>query len=150
MHVKSRKSVGLLAGICLLIAGCTATYKNHGYVPLEEDLAEIVVGVDTRATVEDLVGAPTSRALLNDEGYFYVRSRVKTFGARRPEVVERQVLAISFDGEDVVENIERFGLEDGRVVTLSRRVTDGGISDISFLQQLLGNLGQFDPGSFVN
>ena len=150
MHVKSRKILGLLGGLLLALSACTATYKNHGYVPLDEDLDEIVIGVDTRATVDDLVGAPTSRALLNDEGYFYVRSRVRTFGARRPEVVERQVLAISFDDQDIVQNIERFGLEDGRVVTLSRRVTDAGISNLSFLRQLLGNLGQVDPSQIFN
>lgn len=150
MRVKSLKYKGLLASLLLVLAACSATFKNHGYVPDEDQLSEIVVGVDTRATVDDLVGPPTSQALLNAEGYFYVRSRVRTFGARRPEVVERQVLAISFSEQDVVENIERFGLEDGRVVALSRRVTDGGIKDLSFLRQLLGNIGQFDPSEFLN
>ena len=145
MRTKRLKFTGAVAGVCLLMSACAATFDNHGYVPAEEDLSEIVVGVDTRATVEDLVGTPTSRALLRDEGYYYVRYRVRNFGARRPQVVERQVLAISFAEDGVVQNIERFGLEDGRVITLSRRVTDGGVDNLSFLRQLLGNLGQFDP-----
>ena len=137
----------ILVGVILAVSlsACSARYRNHGYVPPEEDLAEIVVGVDTRATVDDIVGAPTSTALLQDGGYFYVRSRVRTFGTRRPEIVERQVLAISFSEDDVVKNIERFGLEDGRVVVLSRRVTDSGVDDSTFLRQLLGNIGRFDP-----
>lgn len=150
MRIKRLSFKGLMAGLLLAVSACTATYQNHGYVPAEEELAEIVVGVDTRATVDDVVGAPTSSALLNDEGYFYVRSRVRTFGARRPEVVERQVLAISFTDQDVVENIETFGLEDGRVIALSRRVTEGGVNNLNFLRQLLGNLGQFDPTDFLN
>lgn len=137
------------AGVALIlfvaVGACTPTFRNHGYVPPEEDLAELAIGIDTRATVEDVVGSPTSGGVLEDGDYFYVRSRVRTFGARRPEVVDRQVLAISFDEEGVLQNIERFGLEDGRVVALSRRVTDNGVTNRTFLRQLLGNIGRVNP-----
>ena len=45
--------------LCLLGAGCSAQYRNHGYVPSEEDLAEVVIGVDTRDSVAETLGAPT-------------------------------------------------------------------------------------------
>lgn len=140
----------LMAGaVAISLAACTATFRNHGYVPPEEDLAELVVGIDTRASVEDLVGPPTAGGVLEGGDYYYVRSRVKTFGVRKPQVIDRQVLAISFDPEGVVANIERFGLEDGRVVALSRRVTDSSVSDATFLRQLLGNIGRIGPeGAF--
>ena len=38
---------------------CSAVYRNHGFTPLDADLAKIVVGVDTRASVEETLGAPT-------------------------------------------------------------------------------------------
>lgn len=126
-------------------AACTATYRNHGYVPPQEDLQNIVVGIDTRATVDDVIGPPSTSGLLSDGDYYYVRSRVKNFGARRPEVIERTVLAISFDAADVVQNIETFDLSDGRIVRLSRRVTDNSVEGNGFLRQMLGNIGQFDP-----
>ena len=50
----------------------------------------------------------------------------------------------------MVSNVETFGLERGRVVSLSRRVTDGSVTDISFIGQLLGNLGNFQAGDFVD
>jgi hypothetical protein len=43
-----------------------------------------------------------------------------------------------------VKNISRYGLEDGDIVVLSRRVTAGGGEDISFISQMLGNIGRFD------
>mmetsp|Transcript_27882 Transcript_27882/g.52096 ORF Transcript_27882/g.52096 Transcript_27882/m.52096 type:complete len:149 (+) Transcript_27882:69-515(+) len=133
----------------LVLAGCSATYRNHGYIPPEEDLQELVIGIDTRATVEDLVGPPSSGGLLENGNYFYVRSRTKTLGLRATKEIERQVLAMSFDGEGVLSNIERFGLEDGRVVRLSRRVTASGVDDVSFIRQLLGNIGRIGPqGAF--
>ncbi|MEM6373166.1 MAG: outer membrane protein assembly factor BamE [Pseudomonadota bacterium] len=134
-----------LAVAALAVAGCTATFRNHGYIPPEEDLQELVVGIDTRASVEDVIGSPTAGGVLEGGNFFYVRSTVRTFGARRPEVVDRQVLAVSFDENGVLSNIESFGLEDGRVVALSRRVTNSNITNVSFLRQLLGNIGRFGP-----
>ncbi len=137
----------LMAGlIALSLAACTPTFRNHGYIPPEEDLQELVVGIDTRASVEDVIGTPTAGGVLEGGNYFYVRSTVRTFGPRRPQVVDRQVLAISFDESGVLSNIESFGLEDGRVVTLSRRVTDSNVSNVNFLRQLLGNIGRVGPG----
>ena len=131
------------AGVAMLaLASCAAQYQNHGYIPSEEDLAEIIVGVDTRDTVSDVIGSPSSAGLLSTSGYYYVRSRVRSFGAQRPKVVERQVLAITFDAEGVVSNIERYGLEDGQIVTLERRVTESSVVDRTFLRQLLGSLGR--------
>lgn len=129
----------------LTVAACAATYQNHGYVPTESELAELVVGVDSKASVDDLIGAPTSSGLLAGGDYYYVRSRVRTYGMFRPEVVERQVLAISFDDTGTIANIERFGLEDGKVVALSRRVTDSSVVGNGFWRQILGNFGNINP-----
>lgn len=138
------KSLGAVLGLALIM-GCSATYQNHGYVPPDEDLQQLVVGVDTRATVDDVIGAPSAAGLLEAGDYYYVRSRVKHFGMMRPEVIERQVLAISFDSSDVVANIERFDLRDGNIVPLSRRVTDSSVAGKGFLRQMIGNIGNLNP-----
>jgi hypothetical protein len=48
-----------------------------------------------------------------------------------------------------VRNIETFGLQEGRVVALSRRVTDDNLRDTTFIRQLLGNVGRFDAGQIL-
>ena len=140
-------SVALM--LCGSLAACTASYRNHGYVPLEEDLAGITVGVDTRDTVAELVGTPSSAGVLNDSGYYYVRSRVKHFAWQKPEVVERQVVAISFTSGGIVENIGRYTLQDGTVVPLARRITRNG-QDVSFIKKILANVGRFSAADLVN
>jgi hypothetical protein len=47
----------------------------------------------------------------------------------------------------VISNIERFGLEKGNAVPLTRRVTDTAVSNKTFLRQLLGNIGRVGAGS---
>nr|WP_170610518.1 outer membrane protein assembly factor BamE [uncultured Ruegeria sp.] len=138
----------LVFAACLATLGaCTATYKNHGYIPPAEELAEIKVGVDTRDSVAEAVGAPTSTGVVRDSGYYYVASRVRFYGPKKPEVVSRELLAISFDQRGVVRNIERFGLEDGIVVPLERRVTESNIEDQGLIRQLIGNIGNFNPAN---
>ncbi|MEM9551886.1 MAG: outer membrane protein assembly factor BamE [Pseudomonadota bacterium] len=133
----------------LVTTGCVATYRNHGYVPTEEDLSEIVVGVDTRETVVETVGQPSSLGLLEESGYYYVSSRVRYYGPREPQIVDRQLVAITFDNSGVVQNIERLGLEDGQVVTLQRRVTNAAVEENTFLRQLFGNFGNINPADFL-
>lgn len=135
--------------LCLLAAACTAQFRNHGYMPPEEDVANVIVGVDTRDSVAETLGSPTAGGVLNDGGFYYVRSQFKTVGPFRPQETSRELLAVTFASNGTVANIERFGLEDGQVVRLSRRVTDNGLSDVSFIRQLLGNLGNFDAGEFL-
>jgi outer membrane protein assembly factor BamE (lipoprotein component of BamABCDE complex) len=142
------RTVAMIGGLMTVVA-CSAQYRNHGYVPPSEDLANIVVGVDTRDSVAETIGTPTTGGVLEDHGYYYVRSRVRHYAYQSPSVIEREVLAITFDTRGVVRNIERFGLEDGNVVPLERRVTDSAVSNLSFLRQLLGSLGRFSAADFV-
>jgi outer membrane protein assembly factor BamE (lipoprotein component of BamABCDE complex) len=137
-----RLRIGLAClGLVALVA-CAPVYRNHGYVPAPDELALVEVGVDTRETVAEKVGRPSTSGLLNDVGWFYVQSRYKNVGPRQPQEVDRQVLAITFTEAGVVENISTFGLEDGQVVQISRRVTDSNIKGIGFIRQLLGSLGK--------
>lgn len=131
------RSIAALVALAAVTA-CSPVYNYHGFTPTDEDLEEIVVGLDTRSTVASIVGDPGATGLLAESAWYYVRSEFKHDTFRAPEEIDREVVAISFDDNDVVENIERFGLERGEVVVLSRRVTETNISGVSILKQLFG------------
>lgn len=145
--LKPVSRIALIGATVLTLSACSATYRNHGYVPSEEELASVQVGVDTRDSVIEAVGAPSSAGVLDTSGYYYVATRMRHYGARAPQIVSRELVAISFDQRGRVKNIERFGLEDGEVFALNRRVTSSSIQDSTFLRQLMGNLGNFNPGA---
>ena len=137
-------------GLCLLaVVACAPVFRNHGYAPEDTALAQITVGEDTRDTVAELVGRPSAAGLLNDEGWYYVQSRYRHYGARAPQEIDRQVVAISFSENGIVQNVERFGLDKGRVVPLSRRVTESNVRGVSFIRQLLGSIGQLRAGDIL-
>lgn len=144
------RSLFVLVTIAVLgLAACSPVYRNHGFVPPESDLAQIAVGQTTMDQLQGLIGRPSAQGLLTGSGWYYVGSRWRDYGALPPREVSREVLAISFSPAGVVSNVERFGLERGRVVVLSRRVTEGSVTEISFVRQLLGNLGNIRAGEFI-
>ncbi len=134
----------LAAASLALMVGCTPLYRDHGYVPPESELAQLQVGVDTRESVIAAVGAPGVAGLIDETDFYYIESRFRHFGFLAPEEIDRTVLAISFDGAGALRNIERFGLANGQVVVLSRRVTTENVRDTTFVRQLLRNLGRVD------
>ncbi|MEQ3669561.1 outer membrane protein assembly factor BamE [Pseudophaeobacter sp.] len=146
-----RSAVKYAAGVfaAVALAGCSAIYQKHGYTPTEEQLAEVVVGVDTKDSVAETVGIPTASGVLNDGGYYYVSTLMRTRGAGATKPVSRSLVAINFDSRDVVSGIERYSLEDGKVIPLERRVTSSSVEDKTFIRQLLGSLGNFNPGSLL-
>jgi outer membrane protein assembly factor BamE (lipoprotein component of BamABCDE complex) len=134
----------LMAGL----AACAATYTNHGYVPPADVLAEIATGA-SRDQVAELAGSPGSAGVVRDEAWFYTQYRVRNFTYNAPQVIERDIVAISFSDAGRVTNIERFGLEDGQIIQLSRRVTESSVRDVSFLSQILSNFGRINLGDAI-
>ena len=138
------------AGLLLLaVSACTSLYSIHGYAPLDSDLAQIIPGQTTREQVAELVGRPASSGILASSGWYYVSSRWKDYAYRAPQEIAREVVAISFSEAGVVQNVERYGLQDGQVVALSRRVTESNIKGISFIKQLLSNFGRVSAGQIL-
>ncbi|MBV7393044.1 outer membrane protein assembly factor BamE [Mameliella sediminis] len=140
----------LIAVIMMVaLSACAAQYRTHGYLPSEEDLQQIVPGVDTKASVEDLIGVPNAAGVLNGSGYYYIETQVRHFAYQKPKVVERTIVAITFDENDVVTNITTYGLDDGRVVAINRRVTQTTDGDISFIRKLFGNVGGISASNLL-
>ncbi len=137
----------LIGALFAVLAACSASFTNHGYVPSEDDLSVLKVGRSDREAVAEAVGQPLSVGVLKDSDWYYISSRVKHYTYNADEVISREMVAISFDKRGLVSNIERYSLADGRVVALNRRVTTTGIKDMTFFRQLLSNIGRFDAST---
>jgi len=138
------KNTGIAVALAalLFLAACAEQVRSHGFVPSDEDLEAVVVGRDTQVTVRTILGPPGATGLEAETGWYYVRSTYRDFAYQAPEEIDREVVAVSFDDRGVVENVERFGIDDGQVIALSRRVTDDNTRGVGFLRQLCGNLGR--------
>ena len=131
--------------VLILPSACAAQYRMHGYMPPQQEVDALVVGVDTRSSVAESLGVPSSGGVTRDNAYFYVRSRMQQGAFAQPKEVDRQVLMLSFDKQGVLSNIERFGLQDGTVVSLEHRVTKTAGPELSLIRQIIGSVGGSIP-----
>lgn len=124
------------------LVGCTAIERSHGYVPSVDEVAALQLGIETRASVAAAIGRPATIGVLESSDWFYVRSAYSQTGVGAREETSRDVLALRFDDTGKLAAIERFGLEDGRLVPISRRVTETGVRSVGLLDQLGRSLGR--------
>ncbi len=146
-----RHNIILAAGLlCLIMTGCSPVTRYHGHAPTEGQMQQLTVGFDNRDSVAEVVGPPTSEGGLVDDEWYYIATTVVHRGALTPKIESREIVAISFDSNGILANIERFGLQDGRIVVLNRRITDTAVRGPTFLQQLFGTFGNIDTQSIAN
>jgi outer membrane protein assembly factor BamE (lipoprotein component of BamABCDE complex) len=144
------KAWALAAAVALGLTACSPLYRNHGFAPSESDLAALTLGGTTREEAIAALGRPTVTPVLGGPTLYYVKSRFRQLAFLAPQEISREVLALTFGPDGRLGAIERFGLEDGRVVPLSRRTTPGVFADSTFIRQILGNIGRFDAGTLLD
>lgn len=132
-----------------LAAGCERVRESHGYAPAPSELAEIRIGQDTRGSVRQKIGRPSTAGVFLPDRWYYVSSEVEKYLFYAPRVASRRVVAIRFDQEDRVVSIDEYGLEDGRVIDLETRTTPTLGRELTILQQILGNIGRIQAEDFT-
>jgi outer membrane protein assembly factor BamE (lipoprotein component of BamABCDE complex) len=133
-----------LAGCLAGLAACSPTIQQEGNVPDVDQVVQINPGVDDKNRVNQLLGSPSAVSAFADRTWYYISRRTEQTAFLDPEVVDQEVLAISFDAQNIVQDLKVYGLEDGRMVAMVDRVTPTHGNDLTIVQQVLGNLGRFN------
>ncbi len=140
-----------LAGLCAAtIAGCAATRDFHGYVPDQALPTDVQPTVDTRTTVLARLGTPSTTSAFDDKLWVYMSSTRELLTFYYPKVVQREIVAIKFDDDDVVSDVLVYDVNDGRTVAYNSRVTPTRGRELGILEQLFGTIGSLRnqlPGS---
>jgi outer membrane protein assembly factor BamE (lipoprotein component of BamABCDE complex) len=131
-----RKTV--LAAAALLLLGCTTVVNNRGYLPDPEAERAIGVGKDTKTSVQQRLGFPSTEATFVAAGdaWYYITSIEKQVAFFDPTVQSRAVLAIYFDKDGKVTDLKHYSLRDGHIVAFESRETPTKGRELTFLQQL--------------
>ncbi|MCX8507829.1 MAG: outer membrane protein assembly factor BamE, partial [Rhodobacteraceae bacterium] len=78
--VRSAARAGAFALLTLAVFACAPIYRNHGYVPRDEDLATVKVGESSAEDGTYAVGRPSAIGVLTGSPWYYVGSRFKQGG----------------------------------------------------------------------
>ncbi|HXC57364.1 MAG TPA: outer membrane protein assembly factor BamE [Rhizomicrobium sp.] len=150
-----RKTVLLLAALAVM--GCTPVVNQRGYLPDPDTEKTIGVGKDTKTSIQQRLGYPSTEATFTAAGdaWYYITAVEKQIAFFAPSVQSRAILAVYFDKDGKVTDLKHYSLHDGHVVAFETRETPAKGREMTFLQELfnatpgvpLGNSGQTqNPG----
>jgi outer membrane protein assembly factor BamE (lipoprotein component of BamABCDE complex) len=134
---------GLVAGLVLI--GCVPQVSNHGYRLDEAAFAQIEPGRTTRDQVLQLLGSPSALTTFDGAVWYYVSQRSERLSFYQDNVVNQDVVTITFDDLGTVASIDRHGLERAHEVSLVERETPTSGSELTAFEQFIGNIGRFNP-----
>lgn len=117
--------------------GFRADYNNV-------DIAAPQVGVDTRDTIRQRFGSPSTTAIYDQTAWYYVSAVQERVAFYAPRTTSRRVMVVRFDN-DTVSAVDNFGLERGRIVSYNSEETPTRGRELGVLEQLLGNVGRTPP-----
>lgn len=141
-----RSSALAVALAAVATTACAPVQTYNGFRPDRNnvEIPDPQVGVDTRATVTQRFGSPSTTAVFDQTVWYYVSAVQERVAFYTPRITERRVMVVRFDG-DVVAGVEKYGLERGRVVAYNDNVTPTRGRELGILEQLLGNVGRGSP-----
>lgn len=133
---------------CLLLSSCgwlMPPPQVRGNKVDPESLKELVPGTSTKADVSAVIGSPTAKDTFDDNTWLYISELTQQRIGRTLGELEQNVVVVSFDGKGVLKSIEKRDKDDALPVAVVARTTPSPGTEASFLQQLLGNIGRFNP-----
>lgn len=134
----------IVTTLALVAVACSPTVASRGHVTDPLALAALTPGQSTDADVEIALGSPSTRGTFRDDVWYYMSERTESFAFFNPKVIERQIVAVVFDGQGVVDDIVTYNEVDGRKVEIVSRVTPTAGNELTLIQQLFGNVGRFE------
>ncbi|MEL3892336.1 outer membrane protein assembly factor BamE [Ferrovibrio sp. MS7] len=145
MLMSSPRTLLLLALFSAVLAACAPRQDYRGAQIDEDRLKEVKIG-STEGQVSAAIGSPSTTSTFQQWGttWYYISSETEAVAFMAPELIDQQVLAISFDKDGKVKEIKRYGMKDGRQVAFVERETPTKGKDMTILEQLLGNFGRFN------
>jgi outer membrane protein assembly factor BamE (lipoprotein component of BamABCDE complex) len=129
----------------LSLPACAPTITTHGHRFDAAALAQVEPGRSSQRDVTQLLGSPSSLATFDDRTWYYISQRIERHSFYYSTVVSQDVVAIVFDDQGTVSQIDRHGLDSARDIDLVARETPTAGNELSVIEQFLGNIGRFNP-----
>ncbi len=135
----SRPALAALVIGAGLLAGCGAQIDRHGHVFIDIDVNTIQPGM-TKEQVAAVLGSPDTTSTIAGDAHYYISTTQKTVAFLKPREIDRQVVAVYFNGTADVQQVAHYGLKDGIVVNYLKDETPARGKDLSLIEQIFGNI----------
>lgn len=133
---------------CLLLSSCgwlMPTPQLRGNKVDPESMKELVLGTSTKADVTAVIGSPTAHSTFDDNTWLYISELTQPRIGRTLGELNQNVIVLNFDDKGVLTSIGKLDKEAALPSPMIARTTPSPGTQASFLQQLLGNIGRYNP-----
>ncbi|GAJ28799.1 lipoprotein OmlA [Acidomonas methanolica] len=145
---KPLRRLAALALLPALLGGC-AIFRpipiSRGSLIEKSDYVQLKPGTSTRSDVLDLLGSPTAKSTFNDNTWIYISLVTAPTPLGFPHIEKQQVVVLAFDNGGVLRHLETLHKKDAIDVGMVSQTTPTPGSHNNLLQQLLGNVGRYNP-----
>ncbi len=128
----------------LVITACANTVEQRGVTVDPDKLKQLQIGTSTVSDVGGLLGSPAATSSFGDLTWYYISQEMESWAFRLPKIKQQNAVIIRFDKSGIVQAIEQKDLADAQTVDTVKQTTPAAESQLTVLQQLLGNLGRFN------
>jgi outer membrane protein assembly factor BamE (lipoprotein component of BamABCDE complex) len=139
----------LILLVCLALSGCGWLMNPpqvRGNKIDADQMKELTPGVSTKADVTAVIGSPTAHDSFDDNIWLYISELTQSRIGMTLGELQQKVVVVTFDQSGVMQKVEEKDKADALPVSVVNRTTPSPGTEASFLQQLLGNIGRFNPG----
>lgn len=128
----------------LALSACEPKVAERGKVDIAAALEQIHPQETTQTDVIGLLGTPSAVGQFGDKAWYYMSQRKEGVAFMAPEVVDSEVLRITFDADQKVATIKSYNQADMHNVDFTDRKTPTAGQEYGFFEQLIGNIGKFN------
>ena len=132
-----------LGAVAIGASGCGSIIANRGNEVRPEQISTLEVGTHDRRQIFSMFGSPSSTSSFGDETWYYIFEKDESIAFLEREIKERTVLALRFDDSGKLANIKTTGLDGAQKVTPVERETATAGNKLSFVEQMIANIGRF-------
>jgi outer membrane protein assembly factor BamE (lipoprotein component of BamABCDE complex) len=135
---------------CALLAlpGC-ALFSDaphyRGIAVSQHDLNELTPGLSTQADAQALLGPPTTTEQFNPNDWIYVSQVTKMRIGQTEGMKSQHVVVLGFDNNGTLRTVSQKDTADAVTVAMDSTTTPVPGGKASFMQQLIGGVGSYNP-----
>lgn len=140
----------LLASAALTLAtlaqtACTPVVAQRGNLLENHQLEQVKPGESSQSDVLRVLGSPTTKAPFDENTWYYIGQETEKRGILDAETVKERVIIARFGEDGLLSYIGDVKDREDINVPYSRDKTPTYGNDMTAIQQILGNLGKFNP-----
>jgi outer membrane protein assembly factor BamE (lipoprotein component of BamABCDE complex) len=133
----------LVGALLPMLSGCETIIDQRGFAPTPGSLEKLEIGSQSREDVVRLIGSPSAVATFNPNTWYYISQKQETYAFFKPEILEQNVLQLTFNESGRLQAMKKYDLSDGRDIEMVSRITPTAGKELTILEQIMGNVGRF-------